>query len=174
MAGEKYILAIDQGTTGSAAILFDSEGNLVADADRETKQIYPRPGWVEHDPNEILQTSLQVAREVIQKANIQPSDVAGLGITNQRETTIVWDKKTGKPIEPKFEKSASLIEDPETQSSGPIWLKGGVELEGADGFKYEKRNRVTLCRCGRSRNKPFCDASHIEAGFTDGDKSIRK
>jgi len=87
---------------------------------------------------------------------------------------VAWDKKTGKPIEPKFEKSASLIEDPETQSSGPIWLKGGVELEGADGFKYEKRNRVTLCRCGRSRNKPFCDASHIEAGFTDGDKSIRK
>lgn len=87
---------------------------------------------------------------------------------------VAWDKKTGKPIEPKFEKSISLIEDPEEGVSGPIWLKGGVELEGADGKKYETRNRVTLCRCGQSRNKPFCDGAHIECKFNDGDKSLRQ
>jgi CDGSH-type Zn-finger protein len=86
---------------------------------------------------------------------------------------VCWDKKTGKSIEPAFEKSASLIEDSGSKTSGPIWLKGGVELEGADGKKYETRNRMTLCRCGKSRNKPFCDGSHIDSGFNDGDKSIK-
>lgn len=81
-------------------------------------------------------------------------------------------QKTGKPIEPDFEESLSLAEDPEANCSGPIWAKGGVEIESADGTKYEKRNRVTLCRCGKSRNKPFCDGNHIPFGFNDGDKSI--
>jgi CDGSH-type Zn-finger protein len=86
---------------------------------------------------------------------------------------VCWDKKTEKAIEVKFEKSASLIEDPASKTSGPIWLKGGVEIEGVDGKKYETRNRVTLCRCGKSKNKPFCDGSHIEGGFDDGDKSLK-
>ncbi|MDD5312153.1 MAG: glycerol kinase GlpK [Dehalococcoidia bacterium] len=115
MADAKYILSIDQGTTGSAAIIFNSEGNPVSDADTETKQIYPRPGWVEHDPMEIWQTSLQVARQAIQKANIRPSQVAGLGITNQRETTIIWEKKTGKPVNNAIvwqcRRTAELVED---------------------------------------------------------------
>jgi CDGSH-type Zn-finger protein len=86
---------------------------------------------------------------------------------------IVWDKKTKKPIEPNFEKSASLVEDSGSKTSGPIWLKGGVALEGEGGKKYEIRNRMTLCRCGKSKNKPFCDGSHIESGFTDGDRSLK-
>ncbi len=98
MADKRYILSIDQGTTGSAAIVFDSEGKLIADADKETTQIYPQPGWVEHKPNEILQTSLEVARSAIKKAGISASAIAGIGITNQRETTIIWDKKTGEPV----------------------------------------------------------------------------
>jgi CDGSH-type Zn-finger protein len=74
---------------------------------------------------------------------------------------VVWDKTTGKPIEPRLEPSISLAKDPEEKVSGPIWVKGGVLLESSDGTKYEIRNRVTLCRCGRSGNKPFCDGSHL-------------
>jgi len=115
MAGKKYVLAIDQGTTGSGAILFDSSGNPVADADKETRQMYPNPGWVEHDPKEIFQTSLEVARAVLQKSNIPASSVAGIGITNQRETTIVWDKKTGEPVNNAIvwqcRRTAGIVED---------------------------------------------------------------
>ena len=75
---------------------------------------------------------------------------------------IVWNKKTKKPIEPKFKPSIGLIEDSESRAFGPIYLKGGIELEGANGKKYETRNRITLCRCGKSRNKPFCDGSHMQ------------
>jgi len=78
---------------------------------------------------------------------------------------VVWDKKTGKAIEPKFEQSIGLIEDEPAGVSGPIWLKGGIELESSDGTKYETRNRVALCRCGKSRNKPYCDGSHIDIKF---------
>lgn len=83
------------------------------------------------------------------------------------------DKKTGKVIEKEFEKSISLIEDPQNKVSGPIWVKGGVPIESSDGKTYEVRNRVTLCRCGKSENKPFCDGSHIEEGFDDGDGSLK-
>jgi len=75
---------------------------------------------------------------------------------------VAIDKKTNKPIEPKFEKSISLIEHSQDGFSGPLWIKGGIEIESFDGIKYEKRNRVTLCRCGKSKNKPFCDGSHFE------------
>jgi CDGSH-type Zn-finger protein len=85
---------------------------------------------------------------------------------------VVCDNETGEPIEPKFKPSVSLIEDPERGVSGPIQLKGGVLLESADGKKYETRNRVTLCRCGHSSNKPFCDGTHISSGFNDGDASL--
>lgn len=86
---------------------------------------------------------------------------------------VAWDKKTGKAIEPKFEMEISLIEDPPSGVSGPIWVKGGVQIESEDGKKYETRNRVTLCRCGKSKNKPFCDGSHIDSHFNDGDDSIK-
>ncbi len=94
----KYILALDQGTTSSRAILFDESSNIVAVAQKEFTQIFPQPGWVEHNPEEIWQTQLETAKEVIVKANILPSNIAAIGITNQRETTVIWDKETGKPI----------------------------------------------------------------------------
>jgi len=95
---KKYILALDQGTTSSRAILFDADANIVAVAQKEFTQIYPKPGWVEHNPEEIWQTQLDTAKEVVAKANIKPSEIEAIGITNQRETTIIWDKETGKPI----------------------------------------------------------------------------
>ena len=95
---KKYILAFDQGTTSSRAILFDKNGNIVSVAQREFTQIFPQPGWVEHDPNEIWQSQIEVAREAVAKVNIQPREIAAIGITNQRETAIVWDRETGKPI----------------------------------------------------------------------------
>jgi len=98
MPGKSYILAIDQGTTGSTAVLFDDEGQVVSSAYREVSQIYPHPGWVEQDPRELLQTSLTVAREAIQKVEVSVSQVKCLGITNQRETTVVWDRHTGEPV----------------------------------------------------------------------------
>ncbi|NBI06400.1 glycerol kinase GlpK [Senegalia massiliensis] len=95
---KKYILAFDQGTTSSRAILFDHEGKIVKTAQKEFTQIYPKSGWVEHDPMEIWGTQSGVAREVLETAGVRPEEVAAIGITNQRETTVVWDKNTGKPI----------------------------------------------------------------------------
>lgn len=78
---------------------------------------------------------------------------------------VAWDKTTGKPIEPEYEPSIVILQDPERGCGGPIWVRGGIQIEGADGYEYEVRNRVTLCRCGKSRNMPFCDASHVSYGF---------
>jgi glycerol kinase len=94
----KYILALDQGTTSSRAILFDHSGNIAAMAQEEFRQIFPKPGWVEHNPAEIWASQSNVAAKVIANANLSATDVAAIGITNQRETTLVWDRKTGKPI----------------------------------------------------------------------------
>lgn len=95
---KKYILALDQGTTSSRAIVFDSNGIPVSAAQKEFTQYYPKPGWVEHDPEEIWSTQAGVALEAITKAGIDSTDIAGIGITNQRETTVVWNRKTGKPV----------------------------------------------------------------------------
>ncbi len=94
----KYILALDQGTTSSRAIVFDHAGSIVAVAQKEFPQIFPKPGWVEHDPRDIWSTQAGVAAEVLTKANVGSADVAAIGITNQRETTVVWDRTTGEPI----------------------------------------------------------------------------
>jgi glycerol kinase len=94
----KYILALDQGTTSSRAILFDEEGAAVSMAQREFRQIFPQPGWVEHDPMDLFRTQRDVAREVLRKDSLALTDLMGVGITNQRETTIVWDRQTGEPI----------------------------------------------------------------------------
>jgi CDGSH-type Zn-finger protein len=80
---------------------------------------------------------------------------------------VAWDNATGNAVEPKYEPSIALIEDPAQGCSGPLWLRGGVQLVAADGFAYEVRNRMTLCRCGASHNKPFCDGSHASIGFRD-------
>lgn len=94
----KYIMALDAGTTSNRCIIFDKEGQIVSVAQKEFEQIFPKPGWVEHSANEIWSSMLGVAVEAIAKASISASDIAGIGITNQRETTVVWDKTTGKPI----------------------------------------------------------------------------
>lgn len=96
--GKKYIMALDQGTTSSRAILFSKDGKLIGSAQKEFSQIYPKPGWVEHDPMEIWGTQSGVAREVLEKTGISPHEVAAIGIANQRETTIVWNRNTGRPI----------------------------------------------------------------------------
>jgi glycerol kinase len=93
-----FILALDQGTTSSRAIVFDHTGAARAVAQQEFKQIFPKSGWVEHDANEIWQCQLDTARAALQKAGITAADIAGIGITNQRETTVVWDRKTSQPI----------------------------------------------------------------------------
>lgn len=86
---------------------------------------------------------------------------------------VIIDKKISRPIEPDFKPSISLVEDPHTKTSGPIWVKGCVPIESTNGILYEIRNRVTLCRCGKSHNKPFCDGAHIVAKFNDGDEAIQ-
>ena len=94
----KYIIALDQGTTSSRAIVFDKEQNIIGISQKEFTQIYPKEGWVEHDPVEIWATQYGVLQEVIAKTNVDRDEIAAIGITNQRETTIVWEKSTGKPI----------------------------------------------------------------------------
>ncbi|MFD2044525.1 glycerol kinase GlpK [Ornithinibacillus salinisoli] len=95
---ETYIMSIDQGTTSSRAIIFNHRGEIVESAQKEFEQHFPHPGWVEHDANEIWTSVLACIAEVLRKADIEPSQIAGIGITNQRETTVVWDKNTGKPV----------------------------------------------------------------------------
>ena len=93
-----YVAAIDQGTTSTRFILFDHAGNVVAVDQKEHQQIYPKPGWVEHDPLEIWERTQRVIRGALEKAGAEPSDIAAVGVTNQRETTVVWEKETGRPI----------------------------------------------------------------------------
>ena len=94
----KYILALDQGTTSSRCILFDHSGNICASVQKEFRQIFPQPGWVEHNANEIWDTTLEVSRAAMEQLRVEAADIAAIGITNQRETTVVWDKDTGEPI----------------------------------------------------------------------------
>jgi glycerol kinase len=95
---KRYILALDQGTTSSRAILFDKKGNIISLSQKEFTQIYPHPGWIEHNPEEIWKTQIEAAKEAIQKVGLSPSDIASIGITNQRETTVLWDKNTGRSV----------------------------------------------------------------------------
>ena len=95
---KKFILALDQGTTSSRAILFDHSGKSIANTQKDFKQIFPQPGWVEHDPKDIWNSQIQTALNITTNINTEFQDIAGIGITNQRETTIVWDKETGEPI----------------------------------------------------------------------------
>jgi len=134
MPGKGYILVIDQGTTGSAALLFDEAGQVVSSADREIRQIYPQPGWVEHDPKEIFRTSLVVAQEALQKAGVSASQVKGMGITNQRETTVVWDRRTGEPVSNAIvwqcRRTAPLCEELKQRGlSGLIKEKTGLPID---------------------------------------------
>ncbi|MCF8459898.1 MAG: glycerol kinase GlpK [Flavobacteriales bacterium] len=127
----KYVLALDQGTTSSRAILFDKNGAIFATSQKEFTQFFPKAGWVEHDPMEIWSSQLEVAQDVLKKNGVSAKDVAAIGITNQRETTIVWDRKTGKPIY-----NAIVWQDRRTASI--------CDKLKADGFEKEIRNRTGL------------------------------
>ncbi len=117
-----YILALDQGTTSSRAIIFDQAGATVALAQRELTQYYPQPAWVEHDPEEIWNSQREVAEEALEKAGLTARNLAALGITNQRETTIVWDRETGKPIH-----RAIVWQDRRTAAMCAQWVTEGHE-----------------------------------------------
>lgn len=95
---KKFIMALDQGTTSSRCIIFNKQGEMISVSQKEFPQIYPKPGWVEHDPMDIWATQLGVAQEALNKAGLDAKDIGAIGITNQRETTVVWNKKTGEPI----------------------------------------------------------------------------
>lgn len=129
----KFILALDQGTTSSRAILFDHDGRVVNVAQQEFSQIYPQPGWVEHDPETIWQTQYQVARQVLASQNLTADQIDGIGITNQRETTIVWDRETGQPIH-----NAIVWQDRRTST-----LCDQLKAEGFDKTIHEKTGLVT-------------------------------
>ncbi|MGB7540919.1 MAG: FGGY family carbohydrate kinase, partial [Burkholderiales bacterium] len=94
----RYVLALDQGTTSSRAILFDERGVPYASAQQEFRQFFPEPGWVEHDAAEIFRTQLACARAALAKARLRPDRISAIGITNQRETVVVWDRRTGRPV----------------------------------------------------------------------------
>lgn len=141
----EYILALDQGTTSSRALVFDPSGGIAAVAQREIRQIYPRPGWVEHDPREIWSSQLDVAREALAQSGVPSGSIAGIGITNQRETTVLWDRRTGEPVhnaivwqdrrtaplcqelkaqglEPAFTERTGLVLDPYFSATKLRWL----------------------------------------------------
>ena len=124
----QYIAAIDQGTTSTRCILFDRDSTIVASAQKEHRQIYPQAGWVEHDPLEIWERTQEVIRQVIQTSRIQPSQIAAVGITNQRETTILWDANTGKPYY-----NALVWQDTRTKSICDELEKEG----GQDRFRHQ-------------------------------------
>ena len=148
MAGSDLILAIDQGTTSSRALVFDTAGTIVTGAQREFRQIFPADGWVEHDPEEIWQTTLAVTREAMEKAEVGGAKVRAIGITNQRETTIIWDRATGEPIynaivwqdrrtaevcarlkseEPLVQQRTGLLLDPYFSGTKIAWLLDNVD-----------------------------------------------
>ena len=95
---KKYIVALDQGTTSSRAVLFDSKGGIVGISQKEFEQHFPKPGWVEHDPIEIWESQWEVFENVLAENGVGAADISAVGITNQRETTVVWDKSTGEPV----------------------------------------------------------------------------
>ena len=110
----RYILALDQGTSSSRAVLFDHTGRTLHQVSQAFPQHYPQPGWVEHDPMELWCSQLSTAQQVLQQSGVQPSQVAALGLTNQRETTLIWDRATGEPIYPAIvwqcRRTAALVE----------------------------------------------------------------
>src|ERR1700740_595804 len=120
----RYVLALDQGTTSSRAIVFDERGAACASAQKEFRQHFPQPGWVEHDAGEILRTQLACARAAMRKAKLAPGRVAAIGITNQRETTVLWDRRTGRPVHRAIvwqdRRTASFCDELRTRGAEPL------------------------------------------------------
>jgi len=162
MGQETYILSLDQGTTSSRAILFNHDGAIIETAQTEFEQFFQHPGWVEHDANEIWNSVLSCMAEVLRKADVDPGQIAGIGITNQRETAVVWDKETGKPIykaivwqsrqtegickelreagyEDTFQNKTGLLIDPYFAGTKVKWI-----LENVDGAREKADNGKLL------------------------------
>ena len=120
----KYLAALDQGTTSSRAVIFTTDGQMVASCNREFPQHYPKPGWVEHDPRDILDTQVTSLREAVRLADIHPEDIAAIGITNQRETTFLWDRNTGEcagnAIVWQCRRTSGIVEDLVRQGCGDM------------------------------------------------------
>ena len=151
----KYIMALDQGTTSSRCILFDKKGNMCSVAQKEYKQYYPKPGWVEHDPKEIWSSQISVATEAMSKISVDAEDIHAIGITNQRETTIVWDKKTGEPVYPAIvwqcRRTADMIEKMEKDGMSELVRKKTGLIPDAYFFRNETEMDPGSCRrCQRA------------------------
>ncbi len=183
---KKYILAVDQGTTGSRAILFDAAGRTVASAYREFKQYFPKPGWVEHDAQEIWRSCEAVIRETVRKSKIDPQEILAIGITNQRETTVMWDRTTSRPVhraivwqcrrtsdicralkkhEPMIHKKTGLVLDPYFSGTKIKWLLDRVPglrpkaVQGKTAFGTIDSWLIWKLTGGRSHVTDFTNAS---------------
>ena len=131
---KRYIAALDQGTTSSRCILFDREQNIVSVAQKEFTQFYPQPGWVEHDPMEIWSSQYGVLMEALAQSGVDARELAGVGITNQRETTIVWDRDTGRPVYNAIvwqcRRTAGLCEELKTDPEFVTYVSIGCHFNG--------------------------------------------
>ena len=137
----RYLLSLDQGTTSSRAIVFDDHGRNVATAQQEFAQHFPQPGWVEHDPKDIWNTTLQCARQAIDDAGLSSEDIAGIGITNQRETTLIWDRNTGEPVYP-----AIVWQDRRTSSMCQRWEGQCADITAKTGLLLDPYFSATKVR----------------------------
>jgi len=137
----RYLLSLDQGTTSSRAIVFDDHGRNVATAQQEFAQHFPQPGWVEHDPKDIWNTTLQCARQAIDDAGLSSEDIAGIGITNQRETTLIWDRNTGEPVYP-----AIVWQDRRTSSMCQRWEGQRADITAKTGLLLDPYFSATKVR----------------------------
>jgi glycerol kinase len=161
--GMGHILALDQGTSSSRSIVFDAQGRIVAMAQRELRQIYPQPGWVEHDPLEIWSTQLDTAREALAKAGLKGSDIRAIGITNQRETTLLWNRRTGQPVH-----NAIVWQDRRTEPFCAQLRAQGLEpmVQRATGLRIDPYFSATKLRWLLDHVKgAHIDAAHGELAF---------
>lgn len=159
----RYVLALDQGTTSSRAILFDNEQNIIAVRQREFEQLYPQQGWVEHDPMEIWSSQYGVMNEVVAQSGVDAHDIAAIGITNQRETTILWEKATGRPIYNAIvwqcRRTAPLVDELLSQPGMAEYIKENTGLVPDAYFPQPKSSGFwTMCRAHGSahRREKFC------------------
>ena len=161
MMNQRYLVALDQGTTSSRAVLFTMEGQIIASSAYEFKQYYPQPGWVEHDPADILSTQIEALRSVLRQTGISPAEIAAIGMTNQRETTILWDRQTGQPVYHAIvwqcRRTAPMVEQIEKDgASGMIREKTGLK---PDAYFSATKIRWILDECGlqeKAENGDLC------------------
>jgi glycerol kinase len=162
-----YVLALDQGTTSSRALLFDQEGTVRAVAQREFDQIFPQPGWVEHKPEQIASSQIAVAREALSKAGAQPNDVAAIGVANQRETTIVWNRETGEPVHNAIvwqdRRTADFCERLRSEGHGPlIQQRTGVLIDS-----YFSASKISWILDNVPGTRALAEAGRLAFGTVD-------